>query len=122
MGGVLNLIETSGPGGAENIMLTLAEYQENLGLKATVCIQKEGWVSNRVCQLGLPLILKPLMKSVDLSWLKVMYRYVKKHDIKLIHSHEFAMNFHGTLLSQLCGIQRWPRKTEHPDKWISSLN
>ena len=104
MGRVLNLIETSGPGGAENIMLALAEHQSKLDLEPAVCIQREGWVSNRVRQLDFDLVIKPLASSIDVAWLRRMYRYVKKHDIKLIHAHEFAMNFHGTLLSQLCRI------------------
>jgi glycosyltransferase involved in cell wall biosynthesis len=104
MSRVLNLIETSGPGGAENIMLALAEHQGKLGLKPTVCIQREGWVSSSVRQLGFDLMIKPLASSIDVTWLRNMYRYVKKNDVKLIHAHEFSMNFHGTLLSQLCRI------------------
>jgi glycosyltransferase involved in cell wall biosynthesis len=120
MSGILNLIESSGPGGAESIMLTLANYQHELGFESTVCLQKEGWVSNRVNQLGLKLLLNPLKSSIDFLWLKKMYQYVKNHDIKLIHSHEFAMNFHGTLLSQISGvpcITTVHGKKYYPDKW-----
>ena len=121
MSGILNLIESSGPGGAENIMLTLAEYQHSQGYEVTVCLQREGWVSSRVQQLGLNLLLKPLNSSVDIKWLMNMYRYIKNNDVKLIHSHEFAMNFHSTLLSQISGVPCVTTvhgKKYYPDKWI----
>ena len=102
------------------MMLTLARHQQTLGYISSVCIQREGWVSNKVLESSLELIIKPLKSSIDMSWLKAMFQYARSNDIKLIHSHEFAMNFHATLLSQISGIPCITTvhgKKYYPDKW-----
>ncbi len=106
------------------MMLTLARHQQTLGHDSTVGIQREGWVSNKVLESDLHLIIKPLESSIDIPWLKAMYQVAKSHDIKLIHSHEFAMNLHATLLSQISGIPSITTvhgKKYYSDKWQRRL-
>ena len=106
------------------MMLTLARHQQTLGYDSSVCIQREGWVSNKVLESGLQLIINPLESSIDISWLKAIYQYAKSHDVKLIHSHEFAMNRHATLLSQISGIPCITTvhgKKYYADKWQRRL-
>ncbi len=106
------------------MMLTLARHQQKLGYDSSVCIQREGWVSNKVLEAGLQLMIKPLKSSIDISWLKAIYQFSKSHDVKLIHSHEFAMNFHATLLSRISGIPCITTvhgKKYYPDKWQRRL-
>ena len=124
MSSILNMIETSGPGGAENIMVSLAKNQRSEQVTPMVCLQREGWVSKTVNELSIELILKPFHSTLDIAWLREMRRYVEENDIRLIHSHEFAMNLYGCVLSQLCRIPCVTTvhgKNYYPDKWYRRL-
>lgn len=101
---ILHLIETGGPGGAEQMLLRLAEEYRRRGLSQVVCLRKDGWLAAEVRQRGFPLEIIPLRGLPDPIWLWQLRRLVKVHNVSAVHAHEFAMNVRGALLSKWLGI------------------
>ncbi|MDZ7759326.1 MAG: glycosyltransferase [Desulfovermiculus sp.] len=97
---ILHLIETGGPGGAEQMLLRLADEYGRRGLSQMVCLRKEGWLADEVRQRGLTLKIVPLNRLPDIPWFYTMRKFVKKHNVTAIHSHEFAMNIRGAILGK----------------------
>lgn len=117
------MIETGGPGGAEQMLLRLAEEYGQRGLSQMVCLRKDGWLAGEVRKRGIPLVILPLKKLPDIVWFRKMRQIVKEYNISSIHSHEFAMNIRGSILGKWLGTpavatvhgkgyfsDTWPRK------------
>ena len=98
------MIETGGPGGAEQMLLRLADEYGLRGIPQMVCLRKDGWLAGEVSRRGLFLEILPLGRLPDFSWLKAVGRITKKHGVKAIHAHEFGMNVRGAMLGVWFGI------------------
>lgn len=101
---ILHLIETGGPGGAEQMLLRLAEKYRCRGLEQVIILRKTGWLETEVKKRGFECRIVPLNRRLDLAWLRQMVRYVRTGGITSIHAHEFTMNFHGAILGLFCNI------------------
>jgi glycosyltransferase involved in cell wall biosynthesis len=101
---ILHLIETGGPGGAEQMLLRLADEYGQRGFSQLVCLRKEGWLAEEVRLRGLPLEIRPLGRLPDFSWLQELRQIAQIYGVKAIHAHEFAMNVRGGMLAKWLGI------------------
>ncbi len=97
---ILHLIETGGPGGAEQMLLRLADEYAERGFSQLVCLRKEGWLSGEVRRRSLDLEIMPLGTLPDLQWMRKMRALVRRCDVRAIHAHEFAMNVRSGILSR----------------------
>ncbi|MCI0562978.1 MAG: glycosyltransferase, partial [Nitrososphaera sp.] len=104
MKNVLHLIETSGPGGAEKMLISLAETLDKNRYRSLVCLLKDGWLKTQLERLGIETIVVPQHRSLDALWLFRIYRLLKHRSIHVMHAHEFAMNVYGSFLSSVTGI------------------
>ncbi|MBU5613500.1 glycosyltransferase [Geomonas azotofigens] len=98
---ILHLIETGGPGGAEQMLLRLAAEYSKRGMEQLVCLRKEGWLADEVRRRGFSLEVIPVGSLPDLGWILELVKLTRRYGIRGIHSHEFAMNIRGTLLSKV---------------------
>ncbi|MGI0024406.1 MAG: glycosyltransferase, partial [Nitrososphaera sp.] len=101
---VLHLIETSGPGGAEKVLISLAETLDKNRYTSLVCLLKDGWLKAQLQRRGIETIVSPQHHSLDFHWLSRLARLLRDRPIHVIHAHEFAMNVYGSLLSRMTGI------------------
>lgn len=118
---ILHMIETGGPGGAEQMLLRLADAYGQRGFSQMVCLRKDGWLAREVRRRGLSLKIIHLNRLPDVSGLKKLYDLVRKQGVTAIHAHEFAMNVRGAILGRLQGIP--VAATVHSkgyfgDKWV----
>lgn len=100
---ILHTIETSGPGGAENFMIRMAQ---SLGpeYQSSILLIKPGWLRDRIESLGIPVCVEELPRSLDPRWLIKIARFLRKERIEAVHSHEFAMNIHMAILAKILGL------------------
>jgi glycosyltransferase involved in cell wall biosynthesis len=98
------MIETGGPGGAEQMLLRLTDEYGRRGIPQIVCLRKDGWLAGEVRRRCLFLEILPLGRLPDFSWLKAVARISKKYGVKAIHAHEFAMNVRGAMLGRWLGV------------------
>src|SRR5262249_54771741 len=100
---VLYLLETGGPGGAERMLLDLAENLGS-GWQAVGGVMKPGWLQTNATSAGLAC---EMLGGGDLGDLGVLHRLVgaiDTHEISVIHAHEFYMSMMGTVVSAMTGI------------------
>ena len=101
---ILHLIETGGPGGAEQMLLRLADEYGRRGISQMVCLRKDGWLAGEVRQRNLPLKIFPVGSLPDIVWLRELRKLARKCGFTGIHAHEFAMNVRGAMLGRWLGI------------------
>ena len=116
--GVLYLLETGGPGGAERMLLDLAE---NLGpgWEPVVGVMKAGWLQSQAALAGIPCAMVRGNGLGDLDVLERLLETVETHEIDVIHAHEFYMSTIGALVSVVTGIPLVVTvhgKSYYPDK------
>lgn len=100
---VLHLIETDEPGGAETVLVEIAdrcrdEY-DSIGL-----VLKEGWTSEQLRARGIPVIHHPLRHPFDVGWVARMVRLIRRYNVGVIHSHEFTTNVYATAAARVAGV------------------
>ncbi|WP_303905780.1 glycosyltransferase [Thiohalomonas denitrificans] len=100
---VLHLIETSGPGGAERMLISMVEGLKHRGIQSCTILIKDGWLREALEAVGSQVKLLPLKRTIDSGWLRKAAQLVEDQEADVIHSHEFAMNVYGTLLGRLTG-------------------
>ena len=83
MKNVLHLIETGGPGGAENVMISVAKKYNARGHKSIVCLLKDGWLNAQLHDHGIETILIPQVSGwLDVSWLRRLMILIKERFIE----------------------------------------
>src|SRR2546422_8618044 len=102
---VLHLIETSGPGGAEKMLIDLVEHLDGSRYASLVCLLKGGWLERRLESRGIEtVILGQKERSLDPGWVFRLRKLLRTRSVDLMHSHEFAMNTYGGLTSLVSGV------------------
>ena len=101
---VLHLIETSGPGGAENMMLRLAEALDPRRYRSIFCLLKDGWLRTQLASRGFDVAVVPNTHTPDFRWIWKVTRLVRTQRVDIMHAHEFAMNTYGSLVSLLTDV------------------
>ena len=109
---ILYLIETSGPGGAEKVLLSLAKnFNKNYDI--SVGLIKNGWLYGKLKEYGIKVeIIKP-GGSFDLKLTRNLITHIKREKIDLVHSHLLDMNFYSSIAAKLTGVLHI--STEHGD-------
>lgn len=101
---VLHMIETSGPGGAEKMLINHMVRLREIGIDSHALLIRDGWLKKQIESLGFKCFLIPLNRFFSPSWIKAVFKIIKHNKYQAIHSHEFAMNCHGAVLSLMTGV------------------
>jgi glycosyltransferase involved in cell wall biosynthesis len=101
---ILHLIETSGPGGAEKILISLLEHLDKSIYQSCICLLKDGWLNAQLKGRGFETFIVPQPHSLDFAWLWEIKTRIKNMGIHLMHAHEFTMNTYASLLSVFTGV------------------
>lgn len=64
----------------------------------------DSWTGRELASRGIPVEVLPLTRAFDTSWPVRFARYLRKHRIDLVHSHEFTGNCYATAGARLAGI------------------
>lgn len=110
-------IESSGPGGAENVVLRLAEALRRAGDDPIVATLRPGWMTQKAEEAGLRVWLVPQRPGLDLRWVFALARRLRRERIEFFHSHEFAMNVFGGAAALLARVPAL--STIHGRHWVS---
>ena len=98
---VVLAIESSGPGGAENVVLRLAAALRRRGDEPIVATLRPGWMTQRAEEAGIPVWIAPQRPGLDLAWIGAFARRMRRERIDVLHTHEFAMNVFGGVAALL---------------------
>ncbi|MEZ4330516.1 MAG: glycosyltransferase [Myxococcota bacterium] len=114
---VVLALESSGPGGAENMVVQLATALRALGHDPIVATMRPGWMTDRAESAGLPVWIEPQRPGLDLRWIGRLAAKLRRERIDVFHSHEFAMNVFGGAAAVLARVRAV--STIHGKHWIA---
>ncbi len=109
---ILHLIQTSGPGGAEKLLLSLAQNSKDK-YSHLVGLLKNGWLYEKLQDQGVVVQIIPSGGSFDLKLIRNIYRLIKKEKFDIIHSHLLDMNFYSSISARIAKVHHVC--TEHGD-------
>jgi glycosyltransferase involved in cell wall biosynthesis len=121
---VLHLIETSGPGGAEKLLLSLVAHLDASRYWSVACLLKRGWLSDQLAAQGVETIIVPQNGRLDTRWLRRVIEVIRRYGVNVLHAHEFAMNTYGSLVATITGVPIVTTihgKNYYADKWRRRL-
>lgn len=100
---VLHLLDTTGPGGAETVFLTLltslGPEWENIPVVAG-----PGWVEDAVRGAGLSPLMIGSSGRLDLPYLRALIRTMRAQEIDLVQTHLFSTTLYGGVAGRVLGI------------------
>lgn len=96
---ILHLIDTTGPGGAETVFISLLNELEGTDFRNVVVLRGEGWVADQVRGAGIEPHFVDSKGSFNLSYIRALRRLLIEQDVDLIHAHLLGSNVYGALLA-----------------------
>lgn len=101
---ILHAIDTTGPGGAETVLVELACRTAARGHGTRVALVGHGWVHDAVRAAGIEPDLVPGQgTSWSIAYLHALVRLIRRYHIDVIHSHLFGSNVYCSLAGRLTG-------------------
>jgi glycosyltransferase involved in cell wall biosynthesis len=100
------LIESDGPGGAEQVVAHLAEGLVAGGAAVTVLVPAhgEGWLRDRLAGGAVTITELPLGGPVSVVAIRAVADELRRSGAQLLHTHEFGQAFVGACAARRAGI------------------
>jgi len=98
---VLYLSSSSGPGGAEQMLCSLAASLDRTRFRPIVALFRPGWLKEQCESLGIETYIFPSGGIFQSEWIKACVHLVRRENVTIIHAHEFDANVQGTLAAFL---------------------
>lgn len=95
---ILHLIDTTGPGGAEDVFITLADKLRTEQTDSVAVIRGEGYVANTLRKRGIEPIIIDSKGSFNVGFIRQLCQLIKKHNIGLIQSHLLGSNVYASIV------------------------
>jgi glycosyltransferase involved in cell wall biosynthesis len=109
---ILHLIQTSGPGGAEKLLLSLTHTSRDKHIPV-VGLLKNGWLCGQLQGHGVKVEIISSGSSFDHKLIQNLVNLIKKEKIDIVHSHLLDMNFYSSIAALLTCVPHL--STEHGD-------
>ncbi len=106
LGRIALALESSGPGGAEQMVLRLAGCLRRAGHEPVVFALRPGWMTEHAAQRGLAVRVVPQRPGLDPGFVLRFARELRRAGCGLLHAHEFAMGVYGGAAAMLARIPR----------------
>lgn len=92
------MIESDGPGGAENVLLHLAEGLRGRGFRVIPVLPSDGcgWLGERFHERGFRSERFRITSTLDPRCVKALTDLLKRENVSVVHAHEFALAVYGT--------------------------
>ena len=95
---VLFFIESGGPGGAERVVLSLAEEYQRRGIPLLVATLRRGWFTDQLARRRIEHTLLPSSgKGFDTGLVQAIRTLIEKEEVTVVHSHLLDSNFYASL-------------------------
>jgi glycosyltransferase involved in cell wall biosynthesis len=119
---ILYVIETGGPGGAEQAFLKTILEMKKRGVTCLAASFREGWLTNKLDEENIPHYIINA-KNSKFACIRKLFNLIRQYQVDLVHSHLLDTNFYASIACTLSGVPHIG--TEHGDihhstkrKWI----
>ncbi len=100
---LLHTIETGNPGGAERIMLSIMGKLPKTFFPSRSLLLKQSWLKDQIEAMDIPVDIFKLGSTPDFRFFFKTIDLCRRHEISIIHSHEFYLNAIGSIVARLAG-------------------
>ncbi len=116
------MLESEGPGGAEVVVLHLADELRSRGHHVVPVIftraTDPGWLEQACATRGFTPERVGIRGTVDINCLRAIVALLRRRQVTAVHSHEFGMAIYGTAA---CRLLRLPHViTMHGNMWMTN--
>jgi glycosyltransferase involved in cell wall biosynthesis len=103
---IAQLIESDGPGGAEQVVVDLATGLQAAGAQSVVFVPRngEGWLARQLEGSGVAVEPFALERPLSPAAADGIAAALRRHGVHLAHGHEFSMAVYGAWASRLAGL------------------
>ncbi|QJR81984.1 glycosyltransferase [Alteromonas pelagimontana] len=101
---ILHLIDTTGPGGAEDVFIALADKIRSADVDSIAVIRGEGYVATSLREVGIEPVIIDSKGSFNVSLIIKLCQLVKKHKVRLIQSHLLGSNVYASIVGMITRI------------------
>ena len=101
---ILQYIETSGPGGAETVLVNIARHLDRSRFNPYVVLHKSRWVHQQLEEIGVPTRIIPCNRSWDIAFLYRFMKTCQELKIDVIHAHLFGAGLYASLAAAMLRI------------------
>lgn len=98
---ILNVIDTTGPGGAETIFIQLAKEIANRGNRSIALIRGSGWVEQQLKENNIPVHIIDCKGSFNIKYLFAMVKLIRSENVDVIQSHLLGSNVYSSIAGML---------------------
>ena len=91
-----HILDTPGPGGAENVLISLVRGLDPQHFKSFACVRQNSWMHRQLQNGEGAFFFLNEARALDLRFLKGLVDFIRANNIDIVHSHEFFMNIYGT--------------------------
>jgi glycosyltransferase involved in cell wall biosynthesis len=102
---ILHTIDTSGPGGAETVVLNLATRLDSRRFRSLALLPPRSWLADKLGNRNVPVFYADSRAWYDLRLPRAIARIVREQKVDLIHSHLPDRNFYSCLAGYLVGCK-----------------
>ncbi|HEX6533142.1 MAG TPA: glycosyltransferase family 4 protein [Gemmatimonadaceae bacterium] len=101
------MLESDGPGGAEVMLLHLAEELRRRGHEVLPVgpANRVGWLGARFRERGFDPATYTLRRAFDLRCVAQLTRLLRERRVEVVHSHEFTMAVYGAAAARRAGAR-----------------
>jgi len=99
---ILHLIETTGPGGAETVLLNIVRRLDSQEFASQVVVTGAGWLSEELHRACVPTTVLVSAGANDWRFVLRLAKLIRELGIELLHSHLAGMNFYACLAGLVC--------------------
>lgn len=100
---VLHLVDTTGPGGAETVYLSVISRLDPDRWKSVPVIRGPGWVADTLRSLGHEPLIVRTERRYDVGYALRLRTLMRRHGIALVHAHLATSTLYGGLAAALAG-------------------
>jgi len=101
---IVQAIETSGPGGAEQVLLRLCCRLRDRGHRVVPLLLRRGWLADRLTAEGFDVAVLPLHGALDRGYARGLREFLADRGAELLHSHEITFAAYGRAATSSIGI------------------
>ena len=94
---IVQAIETSGPGGAEEVLIRLCGALREMGHEVSVILIKSGWLKDQLESSGIPVDTVTLNRPFEPAFARRLAAVLTSRNADVLHTHEFTLAFYGRL-------------------------
>lgn len=98
---ILHVIDTTGPGGAETVFLTLAAKTAEHGMRSIALIRGTGWLHSQLLALEIETHIIDCKGSFNIRYLQQLMQLVKSEKVTAIQSHLLGSNVYCSIAGKL---------------------